>query len=505
MQLADRIASNRRLVLASVIIILLVAAFVRFYHIQWSFSNNGIDEGVMLERSLMVSRGYSLYTDLPCDQAPLGFFIGALFDGDPIALRSLSATLSIAAIAACMEAARRIKGNIAMLATGALLTIDFAFLRESRLFSLDGMSSYFLAFSVLLFVLYLQKKSRLALVGSGLMVGLSTTTKLFGVLGLLAIMIFILLEMRRAKSSKGASLADLLLVTVAAAVPMAVFLLVLGPSDMLQGMLFDQGHRSFDAYLKLSIPLYLGLNLAYLLPFVRARSVWATGPEHRFLMTASVVILAFMVFQPLVFFHHMVLLSPVLAVLAGSVIESELALKKVQSESNSSVNIRKYGISSNVAVKAVLLAGLMVSAGLAGYGLAMQGETWQNRFADKISEVTGPDDWIISGDPLVAALAGRGVPPDMINLAYRIYPDFTLEDIEQAVVTYNVSIIIVSYRLNEFSGLATMLGQHGYSLISADWIGSGGLSVLDMPADPYGTLWLFIREDIVGMYIPPNE
>lgn len=498
MRLADRIASDRRYAIASVVVILLVAAFVRFYHIQWSFSNNGIDEGVMLERSLMVSHGYSLYTELPCDQAPLAFYMGALFDGDPVMLRSLSAALSIIAIAACMEAARRIKGNVAMVATGVLMTVDFAFLRESRLFSLDGMSSYFLAFSVLLFVLYIQKRSRLALACSGFMVGLSTASKLLGVLGLLAMMVFMLLEMRRAKSPKAATAVNLVLVMVTAAIPMTAFLLALGPSDMLQGMLFDQGHRSFDAYLKLSIPLYLGLNLAYLLPFVRARSVWAAGPEHRFLLTASVVILAFMIIQPLVFFHHMVLLSPTLAVLAGAVIQSEIRLKKAPVENEENKSSRKLGLSSAVAVQAILLAGLMVSSGLAAYGLVMQGETWQNTYAERMKEITGPNDWIISGDPLVAAFAGLEVPPDMVNVAYRIYPDFTIEDIREAVVAYNVSVIIVNYRLGEFDDLLSAIGPLGYSVVSEAWIEGGSLSVLDMPSDPYGETWFLIRSDLVG-------
>lgn len=498
------LTTDRRRLLASVIVVLAVAAFVRFYNIQWSFSNNGIDEGVMLERSLMVSRGYALYTELPCDQAPLAFYLGAQFGGDPIILRSLDATLSVLAIAACMEAARRIKGNVAMLATGILLTVDFAFLRESRLFSLDGMSSFFLAYSVLLFVLYVQKHSRLALAGSGLMVGMSATSKLFGVLGLLGMIVFILLEMRRAKSTKGASILDLLLVTIVAAVPMTMFLMALGPSDMLQGMVFDQGHRSFDPFLKLSIPLYFGLNLAYALPLIRVRSLWKAGPEHRFLMTISLTILAFMVFEPLVFFHHMVLLSPTLAILAGVVIGVEAERRKGEITSGLDADIRKKSVSMNHAIEAVFLAGLLVSAGLAAYGLALQGETWQSRYAERMNEITGTDDWVISGDPLVAAYAGRAVPPDMVNLAFRIHPDFTIEDVESAIVNYNVSVVVVSYRLNDYWDLLEFLGDHNYSLATENWIGQWERSVLDIPADPYGPLWFFVRNDIVNRYDIPT-
>ncbi|MGQ9587325.1 MAG: hypothetical protein ACUVT7_02950, partial [Thermoplasmata archaeon] len=72
-------AGSRRLILL-VLALFVLAGFVRFYHIGWSYSNNGIDEGIMLERSLLVSKGYALYSELPCDQAPLAFYIGALLD-----------------------------------------------------------------------------------------------------------------------------------------------------------------------------------------------------------------------------------------------------------------------------------------------------------------------------------------------------------------------------------------------------------------------------------------
>jgi 4-amino-4-deoxy-L-arabinose transferase-like glycosyltransferase len=504
MSVLEGVTADRRKLVAAVIVILAVAAFVRFYHMQWSFSNNGIDEGVMLERSLMVSRGYHLYTELPCDQAPLGFYIGAVFGGDVISLRTLDGALSLLAIASCMEAARRIRGNAAMLITGILLTADFAVLRESRLYSLDGISSFFLAFSILFFTVYLQRGSRMALVGSGAMIGLSTTTKLFGVFGLLGMVIFMVLEMRREKARRAQRALETLMLIIVAAIPMMIFLLFLGPSDMLQGMVFNQGRRSFDLFLKLSIPLYFGLNLAYTLPLVYARSTWRTRPEVRFLLVTSFVVLAFMIFQPLVLFHHMVLLSPALAILAGVFVAENLEHKKGLSQSEATRPSSKNSPGTAWAVLAVLVVGMVVSAGLAAYGVGLQNRPWQNVYGDRIEEITGRNDWVISGDPLVTAFADRQTPPNMVNLAYRLYPDFSVDDVEAAILDYNVSVVILCYRLDEFAQLPSFLADHNYSLMTAGWIGHGARSVLDMPSDPYGPVSFFVRDDIVAAFHLPT-
>lgn len=320
----------------AVTFILLLAFVLRFSQISWSYSNNGIDEGIMLERSSLVASGYDLYKEVPCDQAPLAFLIGAAFDGDVVMLRTLVSVLSMLALIACMESARRIKGTTAMLATGVLLTVDFAFLRESRLFSLDGLASAFLAFAILLFILYIRKDSRTALVASGLFIGLSTSTKLLGVLGLAGVLIFLLLDIWRGKDDRKRKSLDLVIVVASSAAPLAVMMAVLGPSEMIQGMVFNQGHRVFEPFLKLSIVAFFGLNLAYALPLAHVRAIWKKGPEMRFLLTLVAAILVFLVAQPLVFFHHMAILSPAIAILAGVFLADALDNKKVRMNNSSS-------------------------------------------------------------------------------------------------------------------------------------------------------------------------
>src|SRR5512136_2582492 len=101
--------------------------------------------------------------------------------------------------------------------------------------------------------------------------------------------------------------------TVAAAAPLLALMVYLGPSDMLGGMVLDQGHRAFEPVQKLSMFAYFGTNLAYLLPLVYVRRMWKFGPEMRFVLCTAGVMLLFMVAEPLTFYHHLVMLSPALA------------------------------------------------------------------------------------------------------------------------------------------------------------------------------------------------
>lgn len=496
MGILERVIADRRKLLAATLLVFALAAGLRFFNIQWSFSNNGVDEGIMLVRAQMLAQGYDLYAEIPIDQAPLVFLLGALLDGDVAASRVLVTIMSVGAIAACMEASKRIKGNIAMLVTGILLSVDFVFLRESRLFSLDAMSAIFLAFATLPLIYYLRTGSRPMLATSGLLVGLAGMSKLFGAVALVGILTFMVIDAlaeRKRGRSTGRHVTDIAVVTVSAAVPVVALLALLGPSEMLQGMIFGQGHREVDLLMKLSVPLFFGFNLAYALPLVHARALWLQSREARMLLCMSAVLLADFVLQPLVFLHHMVLMSPPLAILSGVFIATRFELEKAESNMMSKQVGRKKSIGISAAISAVLVVGIAISAGTGLYGLASQGEASQQVYAERIMEWTGPDEWIISGDPLIAAYAERSVPLDMINMGTRIYPDLTLQDVQDAVLEYDVSVVVICYRLfeDDMAGLPGWLTGHGYVLVPQTEMGEWSSSAIDMGEN----------EDIPSVYV----
>ncbi len=303
------LARDRRNVMAAAALVLLLALALRLVNIDWSYSNNGIDEGIMLQRALLVGDGYDLYTDIPLDQAPLAFLVGGLLDGDIVLLRTMTALLSVGAIGAMMFLSRKLAGDIAMLLTGALLAADFVLLRESRLFSLDALCASFGAFSLLAFHRYSERGSVAAIGVAGVLAGVATSVKLLGGLFLLGFVAYMAFRWYSSRKVGTRGIVDLTVLLASAAAPIGALMLYLGPSEMIDGMVFGQGHRDFDPYLKLSVLAFFAIDFAYILPLVRAREMWKARPAVRYLFLVVAVLLAFMVLQPLVFLHHMVLLE----------------------------------------------------------------------------------------------------------------------------------------------------------------------------------------------------
>jgi Dolichyl-phosphate-mannose-protein mannosyltransferase len=492
MGVLDELTKDRKRIVVAALLIILLAVALRFYHIQWSFSNNGIDEGIMLERALMVDKGYKLYSELPCDQPPLAFYLGALIGGDVVSLRMLVAGMSILAIAACMLVSKKQNGPEAMLLTGLLLSVDFVFLRESRLFSLDAMSACFIAFSIPAFAHYVRKGSLLALAVAGLFAGLSTASKLLGGLAIMGMLLFMVLESRRERRNLPKLAVEALVMIISAAAPLVLFMAYLGPREVFDGMILQQGQRGFDAFLKLSIVAFFGLNIAYVLPIARARYLWKSSKLTRYLLCLVAVMLAFMVLQPLIFVHHLAVLSPPLAILSGMVLADMLKANKSDSKSSDNHGmLQKKSWSPNVAL-ALLTTMFVVCAGLANYGLSSQTEPIQKTYADWLSGATTEKEFVVSGDPIICAYAHRMTPPDIVNVAYRQHDDLTLDKIVGAIEEYNVSVVIVCYRLNDVDGLTNYLTGSGFVKVIIPGE-SGSKASLDFFQDGLGPIVVYVR------------
>lgn len=507
MALLQGILEDRRKLLAATLLVFLLAAFLRLYNVQWSFSNNGVDEGIMLMRARMLSEGFGLYSEIPCDQAPLALLVSAALQGDVLASRLLSAVLSVGAIAACMEAAKRTRGEMAMLAAGLILAVDFAFLRESRLFSLDAMSSYFLAFSLLPLLAYARGGSRPMLAMAGILLGLSAASKLYGAVAVAGVLAFMLAEIvaeRRKGSPVRRRTLDAALLTVAAIIPLGVLLALLGPSEMLGGMIFDQGHREFDLLMKLSIPLYFAFNVLYVLPLVYARSLWGRSPEARVLLCVSLVLLLNFVLQPLAFLHNLVMMSPPLAVLVGLMIADVFEPEKANLNRRDEENVHKMSVRLRGTAIALFAVSIVVSAGVASYGLAVQGKPPQQVYGEVIASWTAEDDWVISGDPLIAAYAERSVPVSMVNMGTRIYPDITLQDVEAAIVENDVAVVVICYRLFEedMAGLPLFLMENGYSRVSPSALGEWSSAAVETSENEQTPLVFVLDQIVDGLGLP---
>ena len=398
-------------------------------------------------------------------------------------MRLLTAIISFGAIACAMAVSRFLAGQYAAIFTGALLAVDFTFVRESRLFSLDALSAGLLMFAVAAFILGQRRKHTLALVFAGLLIGLSASVKLIGGLGLVGILLFLAIEARTGRETLRASLVKGATVVASSMIPVAAFMIALGPSDMLQGAVLDQAHRGFEAFLKLSILAFFGLSVAYALPIVYARSLWRLGASQRAMLCVVGVVLAFMILQPLTFLHHMVFLSPVLAILAGILMSSELGLGK-GAVSERAERFEPNRARRGRACKAAFLAALVLSGGLSCYGVIVQDEPAQVKYGRLLSQLTIEDDFVICGDPIIAAYANRRTPPEVVNVAERQHPAVDLDILRNAVVEYDVKVVVVCYFLNDIVGLEEMLSDEGFALLALPYAVSEAEAALDLFQKP---------------------
>jgi hypothetical protein len=98
---------------------------------------------------------------------------------------------------------------------------------------------------------------------------------------------------------------------------------------------------------------------------------------------------------------------------------------------------------------------------------------------------------------LIAAYAGRSIPPEVVNVAYRVYPDLTSTELENAVLVHNVAVVVMCYRLNDMPGLADFLSHNDYTLIDRDYVGHGADGALDLFEKGIGQVSFYVRNDIV--------
>jgi hypothetical protein len=202
--------------------------------------------------------------------------------------------------------------------------------------------------------------------------------------------------------------------------------------------------------------------------------------------------LLFMIIQPLVFLHHMALLSPPLAILAGAAIVNMLDDNKRELSNVEEAAKNHKSAKLNVVFLAVAMVGIVVSACFASYGLELQGKPMQAVYGGWLKSNTAPDEFVITGDPIMSAYAQRMTPPELVNVAYRQHEDLTLQIIEDAVEDYNVSVVIVCYRLNDIVGLSDYLMDSGFTRMIID-AGAPDMAVLDLFQDDIGPVTVYVR------------
>ena len=231
------------------------------------------------------------------------------------------------------------------------------------------------------------------------------------------------------------------------------------------------------------------------------------------LLVLTVVLLADFIVQPLVFLHHLVLMSPGLALLTGmfiaqkheSIVQKYRTVKGPLEHKIEMLSLKKRR-AEFAPFAAVLMIGIVVSSGLASYGLVAQDKPGQLVYGEKVAAWTSPDDWMISGEPLITSYAERLTPPSMVNVGTRVYPVMTGDDVLHAIFEYHPAVIMISYRFLEpdVFNVIFFLDSHGYSKVASDFMGEWSGSAFGAFEDAEAPM-VFVRDDIIEAYDLPTE
>jgi len=185
------------------------------------------------------------------------------------------------------------------------------------------------------------------------------------------------------------------------------------------------------------------------------RRMWVGIPLILWALAAFVVLLHV---QPL-WNHHIVLLSPALALISGC--GAAVALQECQS-----LSAKRLGLT-------VVLA-LLVAAGGAGLWLNLLQSEMARRppsasqldMVKALRDATAPGDLVLSDNPYVAALANRNVPPQMVDTSkVRIKSGYLTTAQLEDLITYNriPAILFATGRFDRLIGFRAWVAQR-YSL-----------------------------------------
>ncbi len=444
------------------------------------------DEGVYWQSLRAMAAGHPLFAQVFSSQPPafldLIYPFYALFGQSIAAARLGIAVYSLIGLAAIYVIGRQVAGRWAGLAACALLAFDPAYLAESHTLQAEAPSVAFTLVCVALAVSAAQapvpSRRRVLAALAGAAFALGILIKLWDVVALVPVALclaaplasargFYLLPRptARGKPSPGVrpTVENLALFALGA---LAAGALILAPYLPQWDALWSQvvafpiaAGRTSGHGLRYNLSLLLSNGLQYLLAIaalvglvlgLQARD-WRVVPPLLWLGASALLLLDQ---QPL-FDHHLVLLSPPLALLAALMLP--LAVGQAPAA------IRRADSMPFAMVASAPLPFLVFAVTIATLGLgilrvqdaAASPTTDQARAALALERLTVPGDVVASDDQYAAALAGRDVPPELVDTSQvRIASGYLTAAQLEAVLTRDDvrAILFESGRFNLIPG-----------------------------------------------------
>ena len=394
------------------------------------------DEGIRVEQLFLMSAGYRPFRDIFAAQGPLlldllhPWFV--LFGQDLAAARLAVGVYSLVGLAAAYWVARLAAGTLGGVVAALLLLLSPLYLEGSRLAlaEVPAMAPAILAVGAAL--VYQRTAARPWLIGAGVLLAASLLTKPITLAAAVPVCLAVL--SRREPGGVGSRAKDLLLLggiiaglttLVVVAVGLAgVFDQIVSyrlESRTSEGWSVWKNRAALVRALSFEQPALLGLAFgsAFLLLTLAARNAdpfrrWAPVWLAAWTAASGVLLLAY---SPLHGKHAVVMIPPV-AILAG--VGVGIAWRELRGSGS---------VLWRVVIGIVLAATLVWYAGTAPVALAQSGQLMRvtadsdvdpavEQYADAVGVIrslTGPRDFVVTDHPYLTFLAGRLVPPELVD------------------------------------------------------------------------------------------
>jgi hypothetical protein len=481
LSLLDRFLHSRRSNLYLGLVLLLIASLPRFFYIGRDIHPNGVDEGVQIMAGRMLDAGYDFYTQINTVQAPLMLSIYGAIEGDPIIFRIFSTLASLVIMVFVMWVGKRVGGRHVMVAAGAFAAMDLMFLHESRLASLDMFCLLWIAVAVGFFIKYRQSGKKWALLLMGFSLGIGAMIKLFAVIaaGVMGIIMFfdwindtdapLLDRVRTSKFLPGRKFHQvrfihMVLLVLSFALVVLFIMARFGIVDVFEGMFLNQLNRPvspFTRKLRFFGVFVLLNSIAFPFFFLGLKPLYKK-PEGIIIIITLAFFFYFM-FQAATWIHHFVFLSPGLSLTAGVGV---IRLGKMIERYRRKKEDVKFPVPAKTAGRTILYIQvvLMLLVAVIGGGFSLvvkeRGQSAQYKAASLVEDLTEPEDFVISGDPMIAAIADRPQPPPVVNVARLKYPDVTNDMLNETTIIYGVEVVIITYHLAEMEGYVDFIEMY---------------------------------------------
>ena len=386
------------------------------------------DEGIRLEQLSLMTAGFRPFQDIYASQGPLlldafyPFF--DRFGRDVLAARLPAALGSLACLVGLYLAARRLGGRTGALTALVLLGVSPWFLSVSRLALAEVPSMGAGCIGLWLALRYRDERSRAALFGSALCLAFATLLKPMAAVMVVPVLVALLYPDPRRRIMDGLDWC-----LVAGASTWAV-LVLLGLDRMYEHFVaYRAGAAGMGALGKVErwsvltnlegiryvlrddLPL-IGLALAGLWLLARGAPLYALVGGS-WLGATTLFLVAY---SPIAEKHVAYLLPPA-ALLAGGGVDSWLRLKADRAPARRLLSLAPLGV-----------AALWYLASLANTAQAnwrylnpdqelLAADSDLSDALDFLGRVTGPEDYLVVDHPYLAFLAGRRVPPRLVDLS----------------------------------------------------------------------------------------